>query len=173
MQDEPIDEFLVREEVAEEAEDARAAWIPTFDLLLYVKHLRHVPTLARVLPDLPMVIDHLAKPRIKDHATDDWLTSFREAATFPNVYALSGMVTRRTGKPGRPTTSAAPAWKTAARSFGPDRLMFGSDWPVCELAAGYGQVRRALVEALGPISKPEQSAIFGGTAARFYRLPED
>src|SRR5438445_592915 len=65
-----------------------------FQLLLYVKPLRHVPTLARALPDLPMVIDHLAKPRINDHAVDDWLPAFREAASFPNVSCkLSGMVT--------------------------------------------------------------------------------
>ena len=169
VQDEPDDDFLVREPILRGLRVLERHGVP-FDLLLYVKHLRHVPTLARALPDLPMVIDHLAKPRIKDHAVDDWLPAFRAAASFPNVLCkLSGMVTEADW--GRWTVDdLRPYVQFALESFGPARLMFGSDWPVCELAATYGQARQALVEALGPISEAERSAIFGGTAARFYGL---
>jgi L-fucono-1,5-lactonase len=169
VQDEPDDDFLIREPTLRGLGVLERLGVP-FDLLLYVKHLRHVPTLARALPDLPMVIDHLAKPRIKEHLTEDWLPAFREAASFPNVSCkLSGMVTEADWGRWSPG-DFRPYVQSALESFGPDRLMFGSDWPVCELAANYGQVRQALEDALGPISATEHSAIFGGTATRFYGL---
>ena len=169
VQDEPDDDFLLREDVLRGLKVLEKHGVP-FDLLLHVKHLRHVPTLARALPELPMVIDHLAKPRIKDHATDDWLRAFHDAASFPNVSCkLSGMVTEAdwdnwTAEHLRPYVHAA------LDLFGPDRLMFGSDWPVCELAATYAEVHEATVAALGPISPTERKAIFGGTAAKFYGI---
>jgi L-fuconolactonase len=168
-QDEPDDDFIVRDDVVRGLKALERLGVP-FDLLFYVKHLRHVPNLAAQLPDLPMVIDHLAKPRIKDHTTDGWLDHFKAAAKYPNVFCkLSGMVTEAdwsswTVKDLRPYVSAA------LDAFGPERLMFGSDWPVCELAATYGQVKEALSEALGPLSDTEHSRIFGGTATQFYSL---
>ncbi len=141
-----------------------------FDLLLYVKHLKHVPRLARAFPALPMVIDHLAKPRIKDHATDDWLPDFRRASEFPNVSCkLSGMITEASWKSWT-VDDLKPYVHAALQHFGPDRLMYGSDWPVCELAGSYGRVKDALTAALGPITQTERDKIFGGTAARFYHL---
>ena len=170
VQDEPDDNFLVREEVLRGLRVLERHGVP-FDVLIYVKHLRHVPTLARAMPGLPMVIDHLAKPRIKERSLDDWLPDFRAAAVFPNVFCkLSGMVTEADWK-GWTADDLRPYVQTALECFGPERLMFGSDWPVCELAATYGQVKRALVDSLGPISETEREAIFGGTATRFYRLP--
>jgi L-fuconolactonase len=169
VQDEPDDDFLIREAILRGLKVLERHAVP-FDLLLYVKHLRHVPTLARALPELPMVIDHLAKPRIKDHALDDWLPGFHEAAKFPNVLCkLSGMVTEADWSDWT-SDDLRPYVQQALDHFGPDRLMFGSDWPVCELAASYGEVREALVDALGPISEAERRAIFGGTAARFYGI---
>ena len=92
-QDEPDDDFIVRDDVLRGLRVLEKHGVP-FDLLFYVKHLRHVPTLARHLPDLPMVIDHLAKPKIKEHWIDDWLPQFREAAACPNVACkLSGLIT--------------------------------------------------------------------------------
>ena len=172
-QDEPDDRFLVREEVLRGLSILEKHGVP-FDLLLYVKHLRHVPTLATRLPDLPMVIDHLAKPRIKEHSLDDWLPDFRAAASFPNVFCkLSGMITEADW--GRWSVEDLRPYVTAALDlFGPGRLMFGSDWPVCELAGTYGQVHRALVEVLASLglSAAERDEIFGGTAARFYGLSD-
>lgn len=169
-QDEPDDDFLIRPAVLRGLKVLEKHGVP-FDLLLYVKHLRHVPTLARHLPSLPLVIDHLAKPYIREHRMDDWLPAFRAAAAFPNVHCkLSGMITEADWQ--RWTVAdLKPYVQTALEAFGPGRCLFGSDWPVCELAGTYEQVSHALREALGPLSDSERDQIFGDTARRFYRLP--
>ena len=168
-QDEPDDNFIVRDDVLRGLEVLQQHRMP-FDLLFYVKHLHHADTLGKKFPDLPMVIDHLAKPHIKDQRTDDWMGNFKAAAKHANIYCkLSGMVTEADWKSWTPA-DLKPYVQTALEAFGPDRCMFGSDWPVCELAATYQQVYDALNEALGPISQDEREKIFGGTAARFYGL---
>jgi len=168
-QDEPDDDFIVREDVLRGLKVLEKHQVP-LDLLFYVKHLKHAATLARRLPDLPMVIDHLAKPAIKDRRTDDWLPDFRAAAACPNIFCkLSGMITEADWQRWRPA-DLRPYVNAALELFGPERLMFGSDWPVCELAGSYRQVHEALVEVLGPLSDDDRSKIFGGTAARFYNL---
>lgn len=168
-QDEPDDDFIVRGDVLRGLRVLEKHGVP-FDLLFYVKHLRNAPTLAAALPDLPMVIDHLAKPHIKEHRTDDWLPHFQAAARFPNLYCkLSGMVTEADWNHWS-VDDLVPYVRAALDAFGPDRLMFGSDWPVCELAADYAEVYGALDQALGSLSESERAAIFGGTAARFYGL---
>src|SRR5207302_8372945 len=130
-----------------------------FDLLFYVKHLRHAVTVARAVPELPLVIDHLAKPRIKEQRIDDWLPNFQAAAACPNVYCkLSGMVTEADWQHWT-VADLRPYVLSALDLFGPTRCMFGSDWPVCELAATYEDVHQALLEALGPISAGEREAI--------------
>ena len=169
-QDEPDDDFIVREDVLRGLAVLERYAVP-FDLLFYVKHLRHAATLARRLPALPLVIDHLSKPCVKEQRTDDWLPHLKAAAAFPNVYCkISGLVTEADWK--RWTVAdLKPYVQTALECFGAERCMYGSDWPVCELAGSYDRVHGALVEALGPISVAERNAIFGGTAARFYRIP--
>ncbi len=168
-QDEPDDDFIVRDDVLRGLAVLEKHGVP-FDLLFYVKHLRHAATLARRLPALPLVIDHLAKPNIKDQRTTDWLPHLQAAAAFPNVYCkLSGLVTEADWRHWT-VADLKPYVQSALELFGPERCMFGSDWPVCELAATYQQVHHALVETLGPLSDGERDAIFGGTAARFYRL---
>ncbi len=171
-QDEPDDDFIVRPNVMRGLKVLQQHGVP-FDLLFYVKHLKHAAKLARELPELPMVIDHLAKPRIKEGVTEDWIGNFRAAARFPNVFCkLSGMVTEADWKDWSPA-DLKPYVETAIEAFGPNRCMFGSDWPVCELAGSYDQVYSALVECLGPLSETESAAIFGGTAARFYSIEGD
>jgi len=101
---------------------------------------------------------------------EGWKEAFVAAARFPNVFCkLSGMVTEADWKGWTPA-DLRPYVQLALESFGPDRLMFGSDWPVSLLAAPYGRVVDGLVEALGPITAAERGKIFGGTAARFYGL---
>jgi L-fuconolactonase len=170
VQDEPDDDFIVRPDVLRGLKVLERHGVP-FDLLFYVKHLHHVPALVRHLPDLPMVIDHLSKPRIKEQRQDDWLPHFRAAAKFPNVYCkLSGMITEANWREWE-ANDLKPYVQTALELFEPERLMFGSDWPVCELAGSYERVFEALNESLGPISPHERQAIFGAAARRFYRLP--
>ena len=171
-QDEPDDDFIVRADILRGLKVLEKHAVP-FDLLFYVRHLRHVPALAQRLPALPMVIDHLAKPHIRERRIDDWLPLIRAAAAFPNVYCkLSGMVTEADW---RHWTAAdlKPYVQAALDCFGPERCMFGSDWPVCELASSYERVYQALVEALGPISENERAQIFGGTARLFYGITND
>jgi L-fuconolactonase len=168
-QDEPDDDFIVRPQILRGLRVLEKHQVP-FDLLFYVKHLKHAATLARELPNLPMVIDHLAKPRIRDAAVSDWIDNFRAAARFPNLFCkLSGMITEADWRSWTPA-DLKPYVETALEAFGPERCMFGSDWPVCTLAGSYEQAHSALVEVLGPISEPERDRLFGRTAAEFYQL---
>jgi L-fuconolactonase len=169
VQDEPDDDFVMREEVIRGLQVLERHAIP-FDLLFYVKHLKHAAELAKQLPNLRMVINHLSKPRIKDQSINDWLPNLQAAAAFPNLYCkLSGMVTEADWKNWQPA-DLKPYVDAAIENFGPERCMFGSDWPVCELAATYSQVHDTLAKLLGALSPSERAAVFGGTAAKFYRL---
>ena len=169
-QDEPDDDFIIRPDVIRGLRILEKHQVP-FDLLFFVKHLHHAEFLGKALPDLPMVIDHLSKPEIKSSNIDAWATQLRKAAAFPNIYCkLSGMVTEADWKNWKPA-DLKPYVEVALEAFGPNRCMYGSDWPVCELAATYEQVYQSLVEVLGPISESERQAIFGGTATTFYKLP--
>ncbi len=168
-QDEPDDDFIIRPPIIRGLQVLEKHRVP-FDLLFYVKHLKHAATLAARLPALPMVIDHLAKPRIGAQSIDDWLPHLRAAAKFPNVFCkLSGMITEAHWTRWTPA-DLKPYVRHALELFGPSRCMFGSDWPVCELAGSYQRVLEAANEALGPISEADRAAIFGGTATRFYGL---
>jgi L-fuconolactonase len=170
VQDEPDDDFVVGPSVLRGLAVLEKHGIP-FDMLFYVKHLRHAATLAEQFPSLTLVLDHLAKPRIKEQHLDDWTDHFHAAARYPNVVCkLSGMVTEADHRRWKPA-DLRPFVQEALSAFGAERLMFGSDWPVCELAASYSQVRDALHEALGTLSSAERASIFGGTAARVYGLP--
>ncbi len=168
-QDEPDDDFLVRDDVVRGLKLLERHGVP-FDLLVHVKQMRHVPALARLAPELPMVIDHLAKPHIRERRIDDWLPHLRAAAACPNVSCkLSGLITEANWE-GWTADDLKPYVHAALDLFGPTRLMFGSDWPVCELAGSYEEVVEGLKDALGPIATSERAAIFGGTAAGFYKL---
>lgn len=168
-QDEPDDDFIVRPDVVRGLKVLQKHQVP-FDLLFFVKHLKHAATLGALLPDLPMVIDHLAKPRIKDQALDDWLPHLRAAAQFPNIHVkLSGLITEAHWAQWKPS-DLKPYIHAALELFGPRRCMFGTDWPVCELAGSYEQVVAATNEALGPLSSEDRHQLFSETARRFYRL---
>jgi L-fuconolactonase len=168
-QDEPDDNFIIRPEILRGLKVLQKYQVP-FDLLFYVKHLHHAAQLGRELPELPMVIDHLAKPKIKEERFDDWEANFRAAAKFPNIFCkLSGMVTEADWLHWRPVDLKRYV-DIALECFGPQRLMYGSDWPVCELAGTYQQVFDALKECLSALSPTEQNEIYCQTAQRFYRL---
>lgn len=168
-QDEPDDDFIVRPEIIRGLKVLEKHQVP-FDLLFYVKHLKHAATLGRQLPNLPMVIDHLAKPQIKAGNVAGWQDDLKAAAECPNIFCkLSGMVTEADWENWKPA-DLKPYVETALEAFGPDRLMYGSDWPVCELAASYQQVIDALRDVIGPLSETEEAKIFGGTATKFYGL---
>lgn len=168
-QDEPDDNFIIRPDILRGLKTLEKYRVP-FDLLFYVKHLKHAATLGKLLPELPMVVDHLAKPRIKDQSLDDWLPQLREASKCPNIYCkLSGLITEADWQQWKPS-DLRPYVEAAVDAFGPERCMYGSDWPVCELAGSYEQAFTALNTALGTLSTSESNAIFSETARRFYRL---
>lgn len=168
VQDEPDDDWIVRPEVIRGLKVLAKHGMP-FDLLFRVRHLRHVPTLAREVPDLKMVLDHLAKPDIRGGGFDAWKDDFRAAAAAsPNVFCkLSGMATEADHADWSPAT-LRPYIDHALECFTPGRLMFGSDWPVCELAGPYDRVKQALDQNLAALAPAEREAIYGGTARRFY-----
>ena len=137
---------------------------------VFPHHLKHVPTLAERVPDLTIVIDHLAKPPIKDGAMEPWAAQLAAAARYPTVYAkVSGLNTAADPA----TWSAAdlkPYIDRAIDLFGADRLMFGSDWPVCTLAGDYATVWAETNRALEGRPQHEIDAVLGGTAARVYNI---
>ena len=168
-QSEPDDNFIVRPDVLAGLKVLEQHRVP-FDLLFLTKHLKQAVAVARQVPDLPLVIDHLAKPKIKSGQIDAWAADLRAAADCENVYCkLSGMVTEADWS-NWSAQDLKPYVEVALEAFGPDRCMYGSDWPVCELAASYEQVFASIQEAIGPISSTEKSAIFGRTAAKFYGI---
>ncbi len=168
-QDEPDDNFIVRDDVLQGLSILEKHTIP-FDLLFYVKHLHHAQQLGKQFPELPMVIDHLAKPEIKHQRFDNWEANIKSAAKFPNIMCkLSGMVTEADWDNWNPA-DLKPYIEITLEAFGPERCMFGSDWPVCELAGGYQDVHNALGKTIGSLSETELENIFGETANRFYRL---
>ena len=167
--DEADDDFIVREDVLRGLRVLEKYRVP-FDLLFFVRHLHHAAWLAQHLPELPLVIDHLAKPPIREGRMDGWLEPLRAAAKYPHVYCkLSGMVTEADWQHWQPA-DLKPYVEVALDAFGPARCMFGSDWPVCQLAGSYGQVCGALRDCLTSLSESEQAAIWGGTAQRVYGL---
>jgi L-fuconolactonase len=124
----------------------------------------------RALPELTFVLDHLSKPPIAAGRLEPWATALRELAAEPNVFCkLSGMVTEA-DQDSWTVSDLRPFAHSALDAFGPDRLMFGSDWPVCLLAASYEQVAEAAAELTGQLSAHERAQVFGGAAARAYRL---
>jgi L-fuconolactonase len=168
-QGEPDENFIVRPEVIRGLKVLQEHQVP-FDLLFYTRHLKHAATLAEMLPELPMVIDHLSKPKIRDGIVSGWRDDMKRASQYPNMFCkLSGMVTEADWQRWKPA-DLKPYIETALECFGPERCMFGSDWPVCELAAPYGIVLDALKEVLGPLSDAEYDSIFAQTAINFYGL---
>jgi L-fuconolactonase len=170
VQGEADPDYLDRPDVRRGLAVVAAAGL-AFDLVIRVDQLPAAYRAARALPDLRLVLDHLGKPRI-DQGPDGlarWQGPFEALAECANVACkLSGMVTE--AGPRWTVEALRPFVAVAVRSFGAPRLMFGSDWPVCLLVAGYRQVLEAVRRALPPMPAADSAAIFGGTASRHYRL---
>jgi L-fuconolactonase len=138
------------------------------------RHLEHVPAICERHTRLTVVIDHLAKPPIGGAGLEPWASLIGRAARYPNVYAkLSGLY--RAGDERGPWTveDLRPIVRYALELFGAERLMFGSDWPVCELAGGYEAVTGALFSLFQDLDEHERQAVLGGTAISVYGLEVD
>jgi L-fuconolactonase len=141
-----------------------------YDLLIYSKHLPAAAEFVSRFPRQRFVLDHLAKPPIKSGAVDEWARGIRDLAAFPNLYAkVSGLVTEADWQAWK-AEDFRPYLDVAFESFGPDRLMIGSDWPVCTVAAPYETTVNLVKDYLGKYSPEEREAVLGGNAAKFWRL---
>jgi len=143
-----------------------------YDILIYHRHLPHVPEFVKQHPGLIFILDHVAKPKIETDVPDPlWVKGMKDAAARGNVFCkISGMVTEVV--PGVKWTPALlrPYFEAALEAFGAGRVMFGSDWPVCLLGTDYGTWARTVKEWVSPLSADEQAAILGGNALRAYGL---
>ncbi len=142
----------------------------TYDILVVERQLEECIKFVQSLPDINLVIDHLAKPDIKNKSFDDWAVGMKKLAEFPNVHVkLSGMVTEADRENWK-KVDFTPYLDTCLELFGADRLMIGSDWPVCLLAAEYEEVIGLVEEFADGLSQTEYDAIMGKTAKKFYNL---
>jgi len=168
-QDEPDDRYLARDDVARGI-SRLARYGLSYDILVFARQLPAAVALARRLPDQPFVVDHIAKPEIKAGRTDGWVDGIRQLAALPHVSCkLSGLVTEADWEGWKPE-DLRPYLEIVLDAFGPARLMIGSDWPVCLLAAEYPRVIGLVRDFIAPLSKSERAAILGGAAARFYGI---
>ncbi len=167
VQDEPDDRFLLQPDFVRGIA-ALAPFQLTYDLLIFPKQLPAAIELAGRFPAQRFVLDHMAKPAIKTGAISPWREQIRELATCPNVHCkVSGMLTEADPLAWR-AEDFRPYLDVVFEAFGVERLMFGSDWPVCLLAGSYEQVFRLVDDYTGQLAASDREAIFGGNAARFY-----
>jgi L-fuconolactonase len=169
VQGEPDDRFLLRAEflrgssVLEEFDLA-------YDILIYPRHLPVAAEFVRHFPGQRFVLDHLAKPPIKSGSLHPWARGIRELAAFPNVLCkLSGLVTEADWQQWKPE-HLVPYIDVAFECFGPDRLMIGSDWPVCTVAASYARAMDVAEEYLSRQPSQVQTAVLGENARRLWKL---
>ncbi|KIL40424.1 hypothetical protein SD70_13480 [Gordoniibacillus kamchatkensis] len=162
-------DWVVRDDVIEGLK-VLAGFGLTFDVVaVFPNHLKHVPTLAEKVPNLKMVIDHLAKPPIQAKQMEPWAGQLARAAEYPQVYAKVSGLNTAAGE-GWSADDLQPYIDFAMKHFGAERLMFGSDWPVANLAGDYAQVWEETNKALAAFSPSEREAVLGGTAVKFYNL---
>ena len=141
-----------------------------YDVLIFERQLPETIEFVDRFPNQIFILDHLAKPRIRDYALEPWAENLRELARRPNVYCkVSGMVTEADFH-GWTEPQLAPYFETALDAFGPSRLMFGSDWPVCEVACNYARWHSLVTRWCAALSSSEQERILGGTAVEAYGL---
>jgi L-fuconolactonase len=169
VHDEPDPVWLLRDNVQRGVAAVGEAGL-VFDLLVRTAELPAAIETVRRHPDMRFVVDHLAKPPVRKSDTDDWALGLAALADFPNVTCkLSGLVTEADWSAWR-SAGLVDYFRRALGWFGAARCMFGSDWPVCLLAAEYGDVLELLLQALSDVTDRERADILGGTAARVYGL---
>jgi L-fuconolactonase len=168
VQAEP-DDFLTRPGFQRGINALTARDLP-YDLLVYARQIAAAEALVTGHPRQRFLLDHLGKPDVKGGRYDDWQRDFDRLAAHPNVWCkLSGLVTEadwRRWTPGQ----LRPYLDHALEAFGPARLMVGSDWPVCTLAASYGDTIALVREALAEYSTDERAQVLSGTARAFWNL---
>ncbi len=142
----------------------------TYDILIFPDQLTYARELAAAFPGQKFILDHIAKPGIKAGELGDWEKDIRELALLPNVWCkVSGMVTEADWRNWQPV-HFKPYLDVVTEAFGMKRLVYGSDWPVCLVAASYERMLALVKEYYSVFSEEEQAAFFGGNAVSFYNL---
>jgi L-fuconolactonase len=142
----------------------------TYDVLIYQDQVGYAKSLAAQFADQKFVIDHLAKPHIKKKEIKEWTLDIESIAKLPNVWCkISGMVTEADWK-GWKKEDFIPYIDVIVENFGVERIMFGSDWPVCLVAGSYKEVTDIVKDYFSSFSTDEQKKVFGKNAAAFYNL---
>ena len=169
VESEPENDWLVQPQVLRGLQRL-AAYGLSYDLLVHTHHLQYVPRVADSCPELSLVIDHMAKPPIATGEIGTWLQELRPVAACSNIHCkLSGLVTEANWTSWQ-TSDLRPFVECALELFGPERLMFGSDHPVCLLAASYKRVLESFQEILEGLAEEDRERIFATNATHFYRL---
>lgn len=172
VESEPADDWLTQQNTLNGLRELSSRGL-SYDLLVHTRHLEHVRKVADECPELHLVIDHLAKPAVARREIDDWAREMREIASRPNVWCkLSGLVTEADWANWR-VEDLQPYVEKALEYFGPARLMFGSDWPVCLLAASYDQVLDSSEILLAGLDEKDRRRVFSESAIEFYRLEDE
>ncbi|MEL6110739.1 MAG: amidohydrolase family protein [Planctomycetota bacterium] len=173
VHDEPDDDFILGNAFNRGIAKLNGSGF-VYDVLIFAKHLQPSIEFVRKHPDIPMVIDHIAKPTIRANQFDDeWAAGIREIAHFTNVTCKVSGVATEVRDEAWSIDTVRPYWDTVLASFGPSRLMYGSDWPVCLLKTQYGRWLSTVKELASELSDDEQRDLFGGTAQRVYDLEQD
>lgn len=169
LQDEPDDNYMLRDDFNRGIRQLKEFALG-YDVLVFERHLPQTILFVDRHPEQVFVLDHVAKPRIRDNLMSPWRENLRELARRPNVWCkLSGVVTEADHRSWTPQ-QLRPYMETVLEAFGPRRLMFGSDWPVCLLACGYQRWYQIVREFASALSPDEQSWLFGRTATDAYDL---
>jgi L-fuconolactonase len=168
-QSEPDDRFLVQHDFCRGIECLREFNF-TYDILIYPRQLPAAIDLVRKFPEQAFVIDHMAKPRVRIGELEPWAKQVEEIAAHSNVWCkLSGLVTEAEWRKWTPQ-QFQPYFDLVLRAFGTDRLMFGSDWPVCLLSATYAETQQLVADVISDLSSAEQQKILALNAMSFYGL---
>ncbi|MFE0723376.1 MULTISPECIES: amidohydrolase family protein [Streptomyces] len=169
VQGEPDNGWLQRAEVEAGLREVAARGLG-YDVLIRDHQFRQAIRLAERLPHLPLVLDHAGKPPIAAGELDDWERGLRQLAAHPRVTCkVSGLVTEA-DHAAWAVADIRPVWNVLLDAFGPGRLMFGSDWPVCVLAGGWDRWAATVEELLTDCSDEDVTAVLSGTASAFYGL---
>lgn len=171
VQSEPDDSFLLRDSFMKGISELEK-YRYTYDILIYPRQLQATLLFIKEFPNQKFVVDHIAKPDIKAGRFEQWAELMKELATYPNVWCkVSGMVTEADWKSWT-YEDLLPYLKQIFDCFGPERIMFGSDWPVCLLAASYRQVKEIFDTIASDLPIEQQKLVWGGNAIEFYNLQD-
>lgn len=169
LQSDPDDQLMLRESF-KRGISLLNKYNFTYDILIYPKHLKYAAQLVAEFPDQKFVLDHLAKPPIKSMGIDEWKKDIEALAKYQNVYCkVSGMLTEADWQSWK-TDDFTPFLDVVFNTFSTNRVMYGSDWPVCLLAGAYNRSLEVLQIYTSQLSQHEQDQFFGGNAIGFYNL---